>query len=99
MTRGFHQGLGRFFVIEELRLFALFRSVIVDELTVRPLGPAPRRLILFAGEHANGHRDRYTPGVEIAALIDAESANRFVFGVCIYVCEVRTAGGNIGAQA
>jgi hypothetical protein len=60
---------------EELRLLpgrevtALVHLVVVDEPGIRPLGPAPGRLVLFAGEYAHGDRDGNAFGVEKAALV------------------------------
>ena len=57
---------------EELRLFpggevaALVDLVVVDEVGVGPFGPAPRRLILLAGEDADRHRDGHALDVEEA---------------------------------
>ena len=48
---------------------ALIDLVVVDEVGVGPLGPAPRRLILLAGKHAHGHRDGDALGVEEATLV------------------------------
>src|SRR5215468_12754106 len=48
---------------------ALVDLVVVDEVGVGPLGPAPRRLILLAGKDAYGHRDGDALGVEEAALV------------------------------
>ena len=48
---------------------ALVELVVVDELGVCPLGPAPRRLILFAREYAHGNRDGDAFGIEKAAFV------------------------------
>src|SRR5262245_21993598 len=48
---------------EELRLFprgevtALVELVVIDELGIGALGPAPRRLIEFVGKDAHGNRE------------------------------------------
>ena len=60
---------------EELRLLpggevpALVDLVEVDEVGVGLLGPAPRGVVLLAGEHAHGHRNGNALGVEEAALV------------------------------
>src|SRR4051794_31650821 len=60
---------------EELRLLpggevaAPVDFVEVDELGIRPLGPAPRRLVLLTGEDRHGHRNRHALLVEEAALV------------------------------
>src|SRR5215203_193548 len=48
---------------------ALVRLVVIDQLRIRPLGPASRSLILLAGKDAHGHRNGDALGVEKAALI------------------------------
>src|SRR4051812_8295936 len=48
---------------------ALFDLVEVDELGIRPLGPAARRLVLLAGEHGDRDRDVHALGVEEPALV------------------------------
>src|ERR1051325_2072322 len=60
---------------EELRLLprrevpAFVDLVVVDELGIRLLGPAPRRLILLAWKDRHGYRDLDAFDVEKAALI------------------------------
>src|SRR5215467_12821727 len=67
---------------EELRLFpggevaALVDLVVVDEVGVGPLGPAPRRLVLLAREDARGHRDGDALGVEEATPVFPVEAGR-----------------------
>ena len=48
---------------------ALVELVVMDELGIRPLCPAPRGLILLARKDAHGHRDGDALGVEEAALV------------------------------
>ena len=43
--------------------------VVIEELGIGPLGPAPRSLILLAGEDGHRHRNRDALGVEKAALV------------------------------
>src|SRR6185369_9856971 len=64
------------FCAEQLRLLprgevaALVDPVEVDELVVRPLGPAPRRLEALAGEDGDGSRDRDVGGeVEVHLVL------------------------------
>src|SRR5262245_33358009 len=51
------------------KVTALFGVMVVDEVGVGLLGPAPRRLILLARENADRHRDLDALRVEEAALI------------------------------
>src|SRR5215211_164221 len=60
---------------------ALVDFVEMDELGVRLLGPAPRRLVLLAGEDGHGHRDLHALGVEEAALVLPVQAARGDSGV------------------
>src|SRR5687768_12521742 len=63
------------FAREQARLFprgevaAFVELVVVDELRVCPLRPAPRCLVLLAGEHAHGHGNGDALGVEETALV------------------------------
>ena len=43
--------------------------VVIDEFVIRPLCPAPRRLIVLAGKDAYGSRDRDVGGVVNADLV------------------------------
>jgi Pyridine nucleotide-disulphide oxidoreductase, dimerisation domain len=58
---------------EQLRLFpggevtAFGEPVVMDQLRVGPLGPAPRRRVELVGEDAHGDRDLDAPGVEEAS--------------------------------
>src|SRR5829696_289064 len=67
---------------EELRLFprrevaALFDLVVVDEFRVCPLRPAPRGLVLLAGEHGHRNGNGDALGVEEAALVFPIEARR-----------------------
>ena len=60
---------------EDLRLFpgrevaALVGLVVIDEVVIGPLGPAPRGLIALAGEGAYGGRDGYIDGVVETELV------------------------------
>src|SRR4051794_13361282 len=46
------------------KVAALFSAVVIDQLRVSSFGPAPRGLILFAGEDGHCHRNGDTLGVE-----------------------------------
>src|SRR5262249_4703159 len=50
--------------------------VVVNELGIGPLSPAPRGLILLAGKDAHGHRNGDALGVEEATLIFPVEAGR-----------------------
>jgi hypothetical protein len=70
------------FVSENRRLLpsgevsTLVGSVVINELGVGPLGPAPRGLILLAGKDGHRHRNGDTLGVEEATLIFPIEARR-----------------------
>jgi hypothetical protein len=55
---------------------ALVELVVVDELGIRPLRPAPRRWIELVGEDAHGNRDGDAFGIEIpfAPVLPIETA-------------------------
>src|SRR5262245_43447132 len=47
----------------------LLDLVVVDELGIRRLDPAPRRLVRLARKDAHGHRDRDAFGIPKATLV------------------------------
>src|SRR5262249_39235839 len=51
------------------KVAALVHRVEVDEVGVRLLGPAPRRLVLLAGKDGHGDGDGDALGIEEAALV------------------------------
>src|SRR5215471_6650496 len=48
---------------------ALFSLVVINEVGIRPLGPAPRGLVLLAGKDADRCRELHAPHAEEAALV------------------------------
>src|SRR4029453_9674662 len=63
------------FFCKELRLFprremaTLCHLVVVDEIGIGPLGPAPRRLVELVRENAHGNRDFDALGSEKGELV------------------------------
>src|SRR4051812_44982084 len=56
--------------------------VVVDELWICPLGPAPRGLVLFAREYADGNWNGHALGVEKAALVFPIESRRRHPSIC-----------------
>src|SRR5262245_11054289 len=66
---------GSEFTSEDARLLpsrevtALGRLVVVNEVGIRSLGPAPRSLVLLAGKNADRGRELHAPHAEEAAFV------------------------------
>jgi hypothetical protein len=55
---------------------AFLDLVVIDQLVIRALRPAPRGLIVLAGKHAHGSRDGDVSGVVNAELVFPIEASR-----------------------